>query len=103
MSGFGDRSRPTVEPERDLHLVHRQLRLLQEQPAQLEGEELLAHCCAIFFCCLGGTVINLVGQLTKELLAPSETKSQRFFTECSAPQPFTAQHVPEGKEKTVYF
>ena len=103
MSGFGDRSRPAVEPERDLHLVHRQLRLLQEQPTQLEGEELLAHCCAILFCCLGGTVINLVGQLTKELLAPSETKSQRFFTECSPPQPFTAQHVPEGKVKTVYF
>ena len=46
-------------------------------------------------------MVNLVGQLTKELLAPSETKSQRFFfTECSPPQPFTAQHVPEGKVKS---
>ena len=43
MPGFGNGSRAAVEPERDLHLVHRQLRLLQEQPAQLEGEELLAH------------------------------------------------------------
>ena len=75
LPGLSDGSRPAVEPERDLHLVHWQLRLLQEQPTQLEGER---------------------------LLAPSESKCQPFFTECSPSQPFTAQHVPEGKVY-VYF
>ena len=41
--GPGQRARPADEPERHLHLVHRQLRLLQEQPPQLEGAQSLRN------------------------------------------------------------
>ena len=79
MSGFGDRSRPTVEPERDLHLVHRQLRLLQEQPAQLEGEELLAHRSAILFFLSGWYGDKFSWLTNKGALGSLRNKKSTFF------------------------